>query len=66
MPGALRQTAILMQRIQQPLLRQLAILIQPTQNLFIRVETQRFAERQVAAFPVASERRKIMRRRDCH
>ena len=66
MSGTFRQTALLVQRIQQPLLRELAILIQAAQNLFIRIQTQRFTERQIAAFPIATKRRKVMRRRDCH
>ena len=66
MPGAFRQTAMLVQRIQQPLFGEFAILIQAAQNLFIRIESQRFTERQVAAFPIATKRRKVMRRRDCH
>lgn len=66
MPGAFRQTAVLMQCIQQTLLRQLAILIQAAKDIFIRIETQGFTERQIAAFPIATKRRKVMRRRDCH
>ena len=42
MAGTLGQTAVLMQRIQQPLFRQLTVLVQPAQHHLIRIETQRF------------------------
>ena len=32
---------------------------------FLR-QAQRFAKGQIAAFPIATKRRKVMRRRDCH
>ncbi|MNN60684.1 hypothetical protein D3C81_1758810 [compost metagenome] len=66
MSGAFWQTAVFVQRIQQALLRQFTVLIQPAQHNFIRVQPQRFTERQITAVPIAFKRRKVMRRRDCH
>ncbi|SAT07757.1 Uncharacterised protein [Klebsiella pneumoniae] len=42
MAGALGQTAVLMQRVQQSLFRQLAVLVQSAQHHLIRIEAQRF------------------------